>query len=105
MITLVQVGGEERIERTSASVKLKKPPIEMTQLADGQLSERRAISNSDLNEVPTSDRVKGKSKMPVSEREWDRRKEAVAEGMDMGETANASMRNTTMGTQKTSVRG
>jgi hypothetical protein len=36
-----------------------------------QRSERQAISNSDLNEVSTSDRVKGKSKMPVSEREWD----------------------------------
>jgi hypothetical protein len=44
-----------------------------------QISERQATSNSDLNEVPTSDRVKEKSKMPVSEREWDRGKGAVAD--------------------------
>ena len=40
-------------------------------------AERQEISNSDLNEVPTSDRVKEKSKMP--EREWGRGKEAVAD--------------------------
>ena len=42
-----------------------------------QISERQAISNSDLNEVPTTDRVKEKSKISESEREWDRGKEAV----------------------------
>jgi len=43
-------------------------------------TEQQAISNGDLNQVPTSDRVKGKSKMPASEREWDRGKEdAVAD--------------------------
>lgn len=41
--------------------------------------ERQAISNRELNEVPTSDHVEGKSKMPVSEREWDRGKEVVAD--------------------------
>ena len=44
-----------------------------------QVSERQAISNSDLSQVPSSDRVNGKSKMPVSEREWDRGKDAVAD--------------------------
>lgn len=44
-----------------------------------QISERQTILKSDLNEVPTSDRVKEKSNMPVSEREWDRGKEAAAD--------------------------
>lgn len=44
-----------------------------------QTSERQAASNGDLNEVPTSDRVKEKSRMPASEREWDRGKEPVAD--------------------------
>ena len=47
-----------------------------------QLSERQANSNSDLSQVPTSDRVNGKSKMPVSEREWDRGKDAADDKND-----------------------
>ena len=42
------------------------------------LSERQATSN-DLNEVPTPESVERKSKIPGSEREWDRGKEAVTD--------------------------
>lgn len=56
-----------------------------------QISERQAISNSDLNEVPTSDRVKEKSKMSVSEREWDRGKEAEVD--DKYDRRNGNGRN------------
>ena len=56
-----------------------------------QLSERQAVSNSDLNDAPTSDRVKEKAKMSGSEREWDRGKEDVAD--DKYDRRNGQRRN------------
>ena len=67
-----------RTDRTNERERETEKNSDGDDITGRQLSERQAISNSDLNEVPTSG-VKGKSKMPVSEREWDREKEAVAD--------------------------
>ena len=68
-----------RTDRTNERERETEKSSDRDDTAGRQPSERQAISNSDLNDVPTSDRVKGKSKMPLSEREWDRGKEAAAD--------------------------
>jgi hypothetical protein len=60
-----------RTDQTNDRERETEKKLDRNDTTGQQRSERQAISNSDLNEVSTSDRVKGKSKMPVSEQEWD----------------------------------
>ena len=66
-----------RTDRTSERRREAEKTSDRDDTNGRQLSERQAMSNGDFNDVPTSDRVKGKSKMSESEREWDRGKEVA----------------------------
>jgi hypothetical protein len=76
--------GPSRRRRTDRTNERERENSDQNDTTGRQRSERQAISNSDLNEVPTLDRIKVKSKKPVSEREWDRGKEAVADDRGNG---------------------
>lgn len=78
-------GPSRRTDRTNERQRETRKKYDRNDMTDRQLSERQVMSNSDLaNEVPTSDHVKGKSKMPRSEREWDQGKEDATLADDVG---------------------
>jgi non-canonical poly(A) RNA polymerase PAPD5/7 len=69
-----------RTDRTNERQREAEKISDRDAIAGHQLSGRQAMSNGDLNEVPTSDCVKEKSNIPGLERERDRQgKEAVAD--------------------------
>jgi hypothetical protein len=69
-------GPSRRRDRTNERYREAEKKSDRDATPERQLSGRQTTSNSDFNQVPTSDHAKGKSKMAESGREWDRGKEA-----------------------------
>lgn len=71
--------GPSRRRRTDRTNERERETSDRDDTTGPHLSEQQEVSNGDLNEAPTSDRVKEESKIPVSKREWDRGKEDVTD--------------------------